>query len=107
MNADALAPADTTAALPPAADTAPAPSSFSPLVEIEVTLFDLKATLGVLAVVGNLLTDDEIADAARPAALILHHAARDIERGIERVEVMTEIAMKRAACDPAAGRAEA
>ena len=89
------------------ADTTAAPSSFSPLVEIEVTLFDLKATLGVLAVVGNLLADDEIADAARPAALILQHAASDLERGIERGEVMTEIAMKRAACDPAAGRAEA
>jgi hypothetical protein len=63
------------------------PSQY-PLIDLDLTFGSIKDCISVLDVVADLLAEDEIIDAARPAAQILEYAVADLRRYMEKAELL-------------------
>ena len=63
--------------------------------ELDLIFKEMRDRLRVVDVVLDLLQADELIDAARPAALILEDAARDLAFQVERAELFADLDLKR------------
>ena len=64
-------------------------------IELDMNFNEMRDRLRVVDVVLDLLHADELIDAARPAALILKDAARDLAWQVERTELFADLDLKR------------
>jgi hypothetical protein len=74
----------------PVADAVERTPEEHPLIKLDCTFMAIKDCLDVLDVVAGLLAEDEIIDAARPAAQILEYTLADLRRNMERAELLHE-----------------